>query len=754
MPEKISKKDIVFLDCETVGLHGIVVTIQYAKGGEKPTIYNFWLNPIEDSLNLIEWLCYQNLCAFNMTFDWFHLVKMYNVLKLYVDRGGNSKSYPIDIIEELALLEADARDGVCLRPKNVLDLMLHARKGPYQSVMDRKDIRIKRVPTAIAYEMAEELENRVHLKDLYFGRRSDKSLKKWQVEDVEDADGLNNPDFKNVVLRFAPTGALKALAADALELKTDEILLFADVEVDRKFWPDELGYAPFCTAIGSPKDWKNTWPAVIRWHISHWESNELAREYAKKDVVYLQELYDFFGQPEFGDDDSVLTCMVANVRWKGLKVDLDKIRALRSKAIELAAKAPTAPNYVKNYIWPYLSDNERVVITSTKKVILEEVAKWTTDDNDTPHPAAVKAQEVLAARSAQKEVELYDKILLAGRFHASFKIIGALSGRMSGADDLNPQGIKRTAEVRECFTLAPEGMCLSGGDFESFEVAIAVAFYNDPGLYEELAKGKKIHALFGEELFPDEDYESILASKGTDNDMYTKAKSALFAVGLYGGTGHTVKERLGIDEKIGDQAKENWARRFPGIGKKQAEVYNLMCSMRQPGGIGTAVEWHEPSDYIESMLGFRRYFTLENSICKALYQLGESPPKRWLQYKFKVVRRDRDQTASGAARSACFAAAFAIQAANLRAANNHIIQSTGAQITKAVQREISELQPIGIHPWVVMPVNIHDEILCPVVKDKISELKQVMQKAVDKFKPIVPLISMDWHEVMLDWSEK
>jgi hypothetical protein len=739
---------MIFLDCETVGLHGLPIIIQYAEDNGEIIIYDIWGSPIQRTLELIEWLCLKDVCAFNLTFDWFHICKIYNVLRLFVDRSGNPQTYPEDIIEELALLEADARDGLCLKPKGALDLMLHARKGPYQSVMDRKDIRIKRVPTAIAYEMADELETRVPLKDLYFGRRSDKSAKKWQVEDVEDADGLNNPDFKNVVLRFAPTGALKALAADALELKVDEVLLFADIEVDRRFWPDELGYAPYATAIGSPKDWKNTWVEVIKYHIAHWRFNELAREYARKDVIYLQQLYKYFDCPPIGDDDSTLACMVASIRWKGFKVDLEKIKALRLKAIELSSKAPTAPNYVKNYIWPYLSDNERVVITSTKKVILEEIAKW--ED----HPAAEKAREVLAARSAQKEVELYDKILIAGRFHASFKIIGALSGRMSGGDDLNPQGIKRTKEVRECFTLAPEGMQLSGGDFESFEVAIAVAFYNDPGLYEELARGKKIHALFGEELFPDEDYESILASKGTDNDMYTKAKSALFAVGLYGGTGHTVKERLGIDEKIGDQAKENWARRFPGIGRKQAEVYNLICSMRQPGGIGTQVEWHEPADYIESMLGFRRYFTLENSICKALFQLGETPPKRWLQYKFKVVRRDRDQTASGAARSACFAAAFAIQAANLRAANNHIIQSTGAQITKSVQRTISEMQPVGIHPWVVMPLNIHDEILCPVVKDKVADLKAVMQKAVDKFKPIIPLIKMDWKDMMVDWSEK
>src|SRR5262249_25539841 len=60
------------------------------------------------------------------------------------------------------------------------------------------------------------------------------------------------------------------------------------------------------------------------------------------------------------------------------------------------------------------------------------------------HPASERAQEVLDARMAEKEIELYDKLIQAGRFHASFKVIGTLSSRMAGADKLNPQGVKKT----------------------------------------------------------------------------------------------------------------------------------------------------------------------------------------------------------------------------------------------------------------------------------------------------------------------
>src|SRR5262249_20295005 len=91
------------------------------------------------------------------------------------------------------------------------------------------------------------------------------------------------------------------------------------------------------------------------------------------------------------------------------------------------------------------------------------------------HPASRRAQEVLDARMAEKEIELYDKLIQAGRFHASFKIIGTLSSRMAGADKLNPQGVKKTKEVRKRFPLAPDGYQLCGGDFQSFEVVLADA---------------------------------------------------------------------------------------------------------------------------------------------------------------------------------------------------------------------------------------------------------------------------------------
>ena len=470
----IHSDDPVYFDTETCGLHGMAVLIQYAQGDGDIHLYSPWTNPISETLKLIESFtnCKGGVVGFNLTFDWFHICKLYTVFSLWHDK----EAIPEDIIDELAELEPDARDGPCLKPVTALDLMLHARKGPYQSTMDRSDIRIKKVPTPIAWQLASELERRIPLKDIYFARKKDKNAAKWNVYDINDEDGVMNPDFKDIVLKFAPSSALKALAVDTGIAKAEDVLTFGDVEVESEWYPEEYGYAPFAKAVGTRHNWKGAWPEKIRHHISHWTYNERARVYATDDVKYTRGLYKHFNSPERGDDDSVLACMVGAVRWKGFKVDLVKLRALKEKAFKMIADTPTAPEPVRYFVQEFLSETQKLVLkNSTKKVLLEEIAKfeipckqcngdgeiefeekeinpYLVEEFDAPvtllqtritgggkkdcpccegagkisHPAAKRAKAVLDARAALKQIDVYDKLILAGRFHASFKVIGTL----------------------------------------------------------------------------------------------------------------------------------------------------------------------------------------------------------------------------------------------------------------------------------------------------------------------------------------
>ncbi len=739
---------MLFFDSETVGLHGVAVLFQHAKDDGEIVLYNVWKNPISQSLELIELYMSQEMCFFNAAFDHFHLSKLYAMFSMFSDPN----AIPEDHIEELAILEKEARlSPLCIKPKKTLDLMLHSRKGPYQSLMERHDIRIRRVPTRLSDALCTVLEEKIELDGIYFARRKDSFAPRWAIRDVHLPNGDVNPDFKDIVLKFSASGALKVLAQHALGVEENHILKFADVSVG-KFWlPKEYGYAPFALAVGKPGKWNWAWPDVIERHISHWTYNVLARNYACDDVKYTRQLYHYFEEPDVGDVDSELACMVGAVRWRGFKIDVPKLKEQRLAAIKAKMDVPISPNGVKGYLREVMDDMEALTLQEgTGKAVLESIEKWKNDEQQ-PHFAAIRAQEVLKARTAAKEVELFDKLILAGRFHASFKVIGALSTRMSGADSLNAQGIKATIAVRSCFPLADAGFILVKGDFASFEVTISDAVYNDLKLRKDLLAGKNIHALFAMELF-DMSYEEVIATKNTEDDKYSAGKRGIFGM-IYGGNERTLQTRLDVSEEVAIKAYEGFGKRYPGIGQARERIKKKFCSMQQPGGIGTAVEWHEPVDYIESLLHFRRYFTLENKICKALFDLAQNPSEDWKRIRIKVRRRDRIQTAAGAVQSALYAAAFNIQASNMRAAANHEIQSTGAGITKAVQKAIWDLQPCGVALWRVLPMNVHDEVLVPCIPEMVEKIADTVNKTVETFRSIVPLIKIDWESEATSWAK-
>lgn len=730
----------IVLDVESCGFSGPITLIQYSTGGPI-TLYEPWFETVADTMNLIESFTTHSggVVGFNLVFDWFKICQLWTTLALLDDPNALLK----DCVEEFALAEPDARDGPCLKPVAALDLMLTARKGEFQITLDRSDIRIRRVPTPLARPLALELEKRVELDDVLFARRKDKTAAKWKVFDVEDEFNDKDPDFKDVGLIFAPSGSLKALAKAALGVKEDDILLFSEIEP--KIFPVENDFAPYALSVGRPGNWAGAWPDCIEHHWDHWRYNSLARKYAEKDVEYTLGLYDYFGRPNLGDYDSELACMVAAVRWRGFKIDLEGIKRLRDESKARIELAPKCPRRAKAYLMEALGPAEQLALKSTAKPALIEIAR---DLEGTE--VAKRAEAILDARQAAYETNFFDKLLLAGRLHADIKVIGTLSGRMAGAGGLNVHGIKRSKDVRSCFPLAWDGEILSGGDFDSFEVALASAAYDDPDLHKDLTSGKKIHGVFGQCVYPGMTYEEILA----DKEKYTRSKSAVFAM-LYGGEAHTLMERLGVSKDVAENAFNEFGKRYPGVARSRRNFINRFCTLEQAGGIGSRISWKDPDDYVESMLGFRRDFTLENRITKALFTLATNPPPAWRQYRGKVERRvGREQTSSGATMSALYGAAFALQAANCRAAANHQIQSSGAQITKMVQHEIWKVQPSGIHPWKVTPLSVHDEILVASSPDVVDRVAKIVESNVESFRPLVPLITMEWKIGMKNWSEK
>lgn len=829
-----------FFDTETCGFHGPIVLLQYAVDDGPIYLYEPWCEPIRDTIDLLESFCDGCVVGFNLAFDWFHIQKMHNCLMLLGEKVGFDEE-PRDHIDTFGMLEADARDGMCLKPTEALDLMLYARKGPYQSTMDRKDVRIKRVPVELAGPLAAELERRIPLDDIYFARKKKDLETRWKIHPSKNFQtGGEDPAFRDIVLKFYASSSLKALAKYALG-RTDVIL--AD-DAMCGVQPIEFGWAPFATAATDvSSNWDivlkskkgQAWPGVIDHHIRHWRFHPRARRYAEDDVINTRDLYYHFKEPEANDDDSVLACLVGSNRWRGFSVDLDSLGKLRDAEIGKTKVAPRDPGRVFRWLCDVMSPMEKSIFEaegSTKKVVLQGLTRWEADCCSDPkcpkchgkgkkkHVVAERAEQILDSRKAYTKVVLFNKLIQAQRLHPSASVIGSLSSRMSGrtevgdgkrAASLNALGIQHDKEIRKSFPLAFGDLTLCGGDFAAYEISIADAKYNDPVLRRELltcyacqhakrideldevycpnckratdfclnckrsclvhrdgtaecchnpkpvgkleAPTRKIHGLFAMKLFPGKTYDEIQASKGTAFDMYDLGKKGILSQ-LYGGNEDTLVNRLDIEKELAVQANADFATEYAGVGASRLEIYNKFCSMRQPDGIGSAVVWAEPEEKILSLTGFPRYFTLENKICKALFQLAENPPPSWGRLKKRVVRRDREQFLGGAVRSAVFAAAFQIQAANMRAAANHEIQSTGAIITKRLQTKLWEHQPSGVHPWKIQLLNIHDELMAPCDEEIIPEVEREVKEFVHETRTLIPLLQIDWESRISTWADK
>lgn len=740
-----------FVDTETCGLTGPVLLIQWAEDDGPINLHKVWIRPIKETITLIEQLCTGCVIGFNLVYDWFHLNKLYNTLVKLKDIIGDDAK-PIDHADEFARCEKQSRGmtSVCLKPESALDLMLYARSGKYQISMKRKPIRIRRVPAFLAEELASEVQSR--LKSLDVGRllRVDVNVRACSNGLKTDPNGIPLADIE---IRFLTSGSLKSLAASVLcceggVLEGKDVLVLGDFQVPKAYMPKEDGYNPVASKRG--------WPLVISYHIDMWYTNETALQYASDDVLYTRELYKAFGQPEHGDPDSILSCMVGAVRWRGFKVNLDLMKAELAKCEAIIEKSPcnvNATRQVKKYLGEVLDELEKDIIShSVKKPILQLIASW--DD----HPAAARAKEILKVKVASYEAALLRKFIKAKRFHASLKVIGTLSTRMSGGDGLNAQGIPHKQNIRECFPLSDEDMILCGGDFDAFEVGLGDAIFDDPALRQILQSGRKIHGLYGSWLYGKTEQE-IIASSGTSEDLYFTAKSAFFATILYAGNTYTLKQKFNIDEEVSKDAMERMFTMCPNIRRHLQDVTERFTSLSQSGGLGSKIDYQTPDDYAETKLGFRRYFTIENAIIKILYDLAQNMPKKIkeLAGKVRIVRnaaQAREQSADAACMTALYGAAFGIQGGIIRAATNHYIQSLGATITKALQVEIWKLQPTGIQPWVVCPLNVHDEVMCPTLPSATSEVKTVVEAFIESMRQIVPCINMKWKVGLQSWATK
>jgi len=782
-----------FIDTETCGLHGVPVLIQYAVDDGPVQIHHIWTEPINDTLALIEKFVDGRVVAHNLRFDWYHLQKIYNMLGYLATVVFEAIHHkPIDYDTEVLVdCEYASRKGPCLKPRAAICTMLLAQKGEFQSmIMDAKPVRVRRVPVGMADRVKAALNESTNLPWILFAKRQKPG---WVVCDRKDDEtGEIDPFWKDIELKFAPSIGLKDLAKFLLDHEPSA--KFDEIALPDEFMPRDakLGFAPYVALLANEAnnwayDGQPMWPALLEKHIEHWANDEAALAYAEDDIVMLRKLYKHFDSPE-EDQDGMLACQVSSCRLYGFAIDMDAMKREYEKSMRVVATAKinvNSPNQVLGYVaealdpmehfWLANGCDKKVMAKMRKEYVLEEPEECHCEngigeDGTTcarcdgigtvgpgPMPVVKRLDHIENVRKHKKRVELFDKLILARRAYPDFRVIGAKSGRMSGASGLNFQGIDHGAEVRILFTFADPGWVLSAGDYSSQEVAIAATTMNDEDLMVDMKTGKSLHCLFCCEVYGCT-YEEAVAwksDKHPEHHKYAKAKSGVFLI-LYGGTYETLARNLDLELEIAERGFNNFIKKYPQVGKTRAMIAERFASISQPGGRGTKIIFTDPPEkFIESVFGFRRYFDVEYALQKVLLDLAQNMPEEWKKLNVKVVRnKDHEQTISGAVASALYGAAFSVQNKIIRAANNHIIQSVGRTLTMGLQATVWELQPQGIHPFRLALMSVHDELAVVSKPELVDPIKDVITAKVAEQRETIPLTRIEWFSHNKSWVEK
>jgi len=701
----------IFLDTETAGLTGPIITIQ-TLSREEYVYWEVWYEPVYKTLEVIEWLTENMPVCWNLTFDWFQINKLYNLFMCVADK----QSLPN--IAEVYDIEQKLPNKWCVKPRDALDLLSYARSGPLQFLMRNEKgnvFRIKSVHKSVALDLCYHLNSYTNLPDIMFHKGH-----KWQVAETKRSE------FKDLVLKLGPTLALKP--------------------VIKHLFPGEKTDTHGCPFLIEDKDqlWKpygTLWKFMLPKIAEFWHTNERAQIYARNDVYYLKRLYDLWDHPDPSDSD-ILAAAISACRWHGFEIDLPRVKHnMQNQRLvsQLPACNVNSPKEVIGYITEK-NALKRVELLDTSK---ETMKRFISKNNN---EYGTRALQVVNARKALKRMDTLEKLLKAKRFFPDFVIVGTKSNRMAGTGGFNATGIPRDKSIRECFTFASPNYTLSGGDFNAFEVSIAEAVFQDNNLSYDLRSGKSVHGLFGAEMLG-RPYEEVVDKT---NGVYNPCKNGFFAF-LYGADVPKIAETIGIPIKEAQRGFIKFNKRYPTACEIRQKVMDQFCTMHQPLGIGSKVYYKEPSNEIKSLYDFARRYDTQNHIIKVLFETAEHI-ETVVQSDGTCTRMEREQKITSSVRSALYATCFKIQQHNMRSAFNHIIQSTGATICKRLQVDLWDEQPYGCSEWNVLVFQVHDEVLC--VHRKEIDTNEIVNDSLERFSRVVPLVCMEWKTNLKNWSEK
>jgi DNA polymerase I len=258
-----------------------------------------------------------------------------------------------------------------------------------------------------------------------------------------------------------------------------------------------------------------------------------------------------------------------------------------------------------------------------------------------------------------------------GRLHTSFNQAGSETGRISSSDP-NLQNIPIRSdvgrEIRKAF-IAEEGNLLLSADYSQVELRILAHISGDEYLLAAFGRGEDIHASAASKVY------------GVPLNQVTKEQRAVakmmnFATS-YGVTAFGLAQRTGLSRGDADQFMQRYFATYPGVKKYIEETKELA---RQQG-------------YVETLLGRRRYFP--------------------------VLRT-----------TAATQQAYNMRQAAERAAINHPIQGTAADIIKIAMIELHRrLREGGYRARMILQV--HDELVLELPREELAPVARLLEETME-----------------------
>ncbi len=286
--------------------------------------------------------------------------------------------------------------------------------------------------------------------------------------------------------------------------------------------------------------------------------------------------------------------------------------------------------------------------------------------------------EILKHRELQKLLSTYIDTIPAqvgpdGRLHANFIQAGTTTGRFS-SNNPNLQNIPTKTERGKNIRnafVSAPGYELVSFDYSQIELRVAALLSQDPYFLKAFNDGQDIHSAVAMKVFG-------VTEENVTHDMRRRAKVINFGI-LYGMGVNALKENLGTDRKEAQIFYDNYFAQFPTIAGYLESIKNFA---KQKG-------------YTETLFGRKRYFPGIKSPIPFIRSMAE------------------------------------------RMATNAPIQGTAtADIIKIGMKKADEaLRNAGYKNEVRLILQVHDELVYEIKKDKKDQASKIIEKAMKEAIP-------------------